>query len=112
MAGLPAGGFLERGCSTPLAGGPPRVVVASPKQDYHPFFSPLGDWVYYQPDHKNLARVPGPARNWKTAEPQKIALYPESGGLFLEDPQISRDGKHLLYSHGNITGNIWILRQH
>src|SRR5262245_31741185 len=31
--------------------------------------------------------------------------------LFVEDPQISRDGKQLLYSRGRITGDIWILRR-
>jgi serine/threonine protein kinase len=97
--------------ATLIAGGPPRVVVASPKQDYHPFFSPRGDWMYFQPDHKNVYRVPGPAQDWKHADPQKITTFPESAGLFLEDPQLSADGKHLLYSRGKTTGNIWVLRQ-
>ena len=93
-----------------LAGGAPRVVAATPRQDFHPFFSPSGRWVYFQPDHKNLYRVPGPAQDWKSAEPVKITDFPESG-LFLEDPQISRDGKQFLYSRGKITGDIWILRR-
>jgi Tol biopolymer transport system component len=93
-----------------LDGGQPRVVASTPRQDYHPFFSPSGRWVYFQPDHKNLYRVPGPAQDWKQADPVKITDFPESG-LFLEDPQISRDGKQLLYSRGKITGDIWILRR-
>jgi Tol biopolymer transport system component len=93
-----------------LDGGKPRVVVSTARQDYHPFFSPSGRWVYFQPDHKNLYRVPGPAQDWKPAEPVKITDLPESG-LFLEDPQISRDGRQLLYSRGKITGDIWILRR-
>ena len=36
--------------------------------------------------------------------------FPESG-LFLEDPQISRDGKQLLYARGKIIGDIWILKR-
>jgi Tol biopolymer transport system component len=91
-----------------LNGGQPRVVVATPRQDFHPFFSPSGRWVYFQPDHKNLYRVPGPAQNWQRAEPVKITDFPESE-RFIEDPQISRDGKQLLYSRGRITGDIWIL---
>jgi len=93
-----------------LDGGGPRVVAATPRQDYHPFFSPSGRWVYFQPDHKNIYRVPGPAQDWKTANPVKITDFQESG-LFLEDPQISRDGKQFLYSRGKITGDIWILRR-
>jgi eukaryotic-like serine/threonine-protein kinase len=93
-----------------LDGGEPRVVASTPRQDYHPFFSPTGRWVYFQPDHKNLYRVPGPAQDWKPADPVKITDFSESG-LFLEDPQISRDGKQLLYSRGKITGDIWVLRR-
>jgi Tol biopolymer transport system component len=91
-----------------MDGGQPRAVVSTRRQDFHPFFSPSGRWVYFQPDHKNLYRVPGPAQNWQRADPVKITDFPESG-LFLEDPQISRDGKQLLYSRGRITGDIWIL---
>jgi eukaryotic-like serine/threonine-protein kinase len=94
-----------------LATGAIRTAASSPQQDYHPFFSPSGRWVYFQPDHKNLYRVPGPAQDWKQAEPAKITDFPEGAGLFLEDPQISRDGKQFLYSRGHITADIWILRR-
>jgi len=83
--------------------------VATPHQDYHPFVSPSGRWLYFQPDHKNLYRVPGPAQHWRPAEPEKVTTFPESG-LFLEDFQISRDGRWLLYSRGHITGDIWIMK--
>ena len=92
----------------PSAGGTARTVVATPHQDYHPFVSPTGKWLYFQLDHKNIYRVPGPAQDWRQAEPEKITTFPESG-LFLEDPQISRDGRQLLYSRGRITGDIWLL---
>ena len=84
-------------------GGQPRVVASTPRQDFHPFFSPSGRWVYFQPDHKNLYRVPGPGQDWKPADPAKMTDFPESG-LFLEDPQISRDGKQLLYARGKDHG--------
>lgn len=93
----------------PIDGGETRSVVATPHQDYHPSVSPSGRWVYFQLDHKNLYRVPGPAQNWRAAEPEKITNFPESG-LFLEDPQISRDGRQLLYSHGHVTGDIWLMK--
>jgi Tol biopolymer transport system component len=92
----------------PVDGGDARIVVATPHQDYHPFVSPSGKWLYFQLDHKNIYRVPGPAQDWRKAEPEKVTNFLESG-LFLEDPQISRDGRQLLYSHGRITADIWIM---
>jgi Tol biopolymer transport system component len=92
----------------PVGGGESRAVVATPHYDYHPIFSPSGRWLYFGPDHKNIYRVPGPAQDWRQAEPEKVTNFPESG-LFLEDPQISRDGRQLIYSHGRITGDIWIM---
>jgi Tol biopolymer transport system component len=92
----------------PVEGGESRVVVGTPHQDYHPFVSPSGRWLYFQLDHKNIYRVPGPAQDWRQSEPEKITNFPESG-LFLEDPQLSRDGRRLLYSRGRITGDVWIM---
>ena len=77
----------------PIEGGESRKIVATPRQDYHPFFSPTGKWLYFEPDHKNVFRVPGPAQGWRAAEPEKVTDYPESG-LFLDDPQLSADGRH------------------
>jgi serine/threonine protein kinase len=94
--------------AVPVEGGEPRVVVATTHQDYHPFVSPSGKWLYFQLDHKNIYRVPGPAQDWRKAEPEKVTSFPESG-LFIEDPQLSFDGRMLLYSHGRITGDIWIM---
>lgn len=96
-----------RGVQT--SGGPSRAIVETPREDYHPFVSPTGKWLYFQPDHKNLYRVPGPAQGWQQAEPEKVTNFAESG-LFLEDPQISRDGRWLLYSRARITGDIWIMK--
>jgi len=68
-----------------------------------------GAWLYFQLDHKNLYRAPGPARSWQKAGPEKVTNFPESG-LFVEDFQISRDGRQLLYSRGRIAGDIWIMK--
>ena len=94
--------------AVPLTGGESRFVVATSHQDYHPFVSPSGKWLYFQLDHKNIYRVPGPTQDWRKAEPEKVTDFPESG-LFLEDPQISRDGRKLLYSKGRITADIWMM---
>ena len=71
-------------------------------------FSPSGKWLYFQLDHKNVYRVPGPAQNWRKAEPEKITNFAESG-LFLEDPQISHDGRKLIFSRRRTTGDIWLM---
>ena len=89
-------------------GGPSRVVVATPSEDYHPSFSPSGRWLYFQPDHKNLARIPGPAQNWREAKPETVTHFPESG-LLVEDFQPSRDGHQLAYARGRMTADVWIL---
>lgn len=93
---------------TQLVGGESRVVVATPHNDFHPFVSFNGRWLYFQLDHKNIYRVPGPAQDWQKSVPEKVTNYPESN-LFLEDPQLSRDGRQLLLARGRVTGEIWIL---
>ncbi len=94
--------------AVPFEGGESRPVVATPHQDYHPIFSPSGKWLYFHLDHKNLYRVPGPAQGWRQTPPEKLTNFPESG-LMIEDPRISRDGKLLLYGHGRLTADIWVM---
>ena len=92
----------------PVAGGTPRTIVTAPFEAYHPSFSPSGRWLYFQPDHKNLFRVPGPAQGWMSAAPEKVTDF--SGfDLYIEDPKISRDGTKLFYTRGRRTGDIFIL---
>ena len=95
--------------AVPVTGGTPRIVVASPREDYHPIFSPSGRWLYFLPDHKNLYRVPGPERQWKPEPPEKVTDFP-TAGLYLEDPRIGRDGKMLFYTRGRRTGDLYVLR--
>jgi Tol biopolymer transport system component len=95
--------------AVPVAGGTPRLVSTGPYEAYHPFFSPSGRWVYFQPSHKDLFRVPGPAQGWATAAPQQVTDF--SGfDLYIENPRISRDGSKLFYTRGRRTGDIFILR--
>jgi Tol biopolymer transport system component len=84
-------------------------VVETPAEELHPFFSPAGRWLYFQTDHKNLLRVPGPAQEWRRAAPEPVTRFPERG-LYLEEPQISRDGRTLFYARAQIAGDIWLLR--
>jgi Tol biopolymer transport system component len=86
-----------------------RVLVSDWHENGHPFFSHDGKWVYYQPDHKNLYRIPGPAVGWKAATPQQVTFFPESN-LYLEEPQISEDGKYLYYSRRSVSSDLWLGR--
>jgi Tol biopolymer transport system component len=94
-----------------IDGGPSRAVVATPHEDYHPSFSPSGRWLYFQPDHKNLVRVPGPAQEWRSTPPEQVTHFPESG-LLVEDIQPSPDGRQLAFARGRITADVWILNLH
>jgi serine/threonine protein kinase/Tol biopolymer transport system component len=95
--------------AVPIAGGAPRVVLPTGYDAFHPSFSPSGRWLYFQPNHKNLFRVPGPAQDWKSATLEKVTDF--SGvDLYIEDPKISSDGTKLFYTRGRRTGDIIILR--
>ncbi|MEO8435365.1 MAG: protein kinase [Pyrinomonadaceae bacterium] len=92
----------------PIEGGESRIVVDTRRQEFHPFVSPSGKWVYYTLDHGNIYRVPGPAQNWRKAQPEKVTNFPETG-LFLEDAHTSRDGHQLVYSRRRTTSDIWVM---
>jgi hypothetical protein len=92
----------------PVSGGSPQQVVDERYQAFHPSFSPSGRWLYFQPNHKNLFRVPGPAQDWKSADPEKVTDFSDID-LYIEDPKISRDGRKLFYTRGRRTGDILIL---
>jgi Tol biopolymer transport system component len=94
--------------AVPVAGGTPRPVPTGPYETYHPFFSPSGRWVYFQPGHKDLFRVPGPAQGWASAPPEKVTNF-TGFDLYIENPRISRDGSKLFYTRGRRTGDIFIL---
>ena len=95
--------------AVPTAGGEPRVVVAGREEDYHPSIAPSGRWLYYYPDHRNLYRVPGPAQGWQRGEPERITDWRLTSLSFIENPQLSRDGRQLAYSKGEITGDLWLM---
>jgi Tol biopolymer transport system component len=93
----------------PVEGGKVQPVLPPEFECFHPFFSPSGNWLYCQTNHRNIFRVPGPGQNWKSAAPQQVTGF--SGvDLYLEDPRISRDGKKLFFTRGRRTGDILILR--
>ena len=69
----------------------------------HAFFSPDGKWIYIQPSHRNIYRVPaggGPL--------EQVTRFPEAG-LFLEEPTISPDGRFLYYCRENGGSSLWLM---
>ncbi len=68
------------------------------------FYSPDGRWIYVQPSHKNICRMPA------TGGPlQRVTNFPESG-LFLEEPMLSPDGRWLAYCRSNGGSSLWLLK--
>jgi len=96
--------------AVPIAGGTPRAVVDQRYSAYHPFFSPSGRWLYFQQNHKNIFRVPGPAQDWRSSPAEKMTDF-SGNDLYIEDPKISRDGSKLFFTRGRTTGDLVILRQ-
>jgi serine/threonine protein kinase len=87
----------------PSGGGPEKMLTDGWERMYHPFFSPDGRWLYIQPSHRNIYRLPvdgGPL--------EMVTKFPESG-LFLEEPTISPDGKWLAYCRSNGGASLWLL---
>ena len=93
-----------------LPNGSPRLVVETPREAFHFFFSPSGRWLYVQANHKNVFRIPGPAQGWASAPPEKVTNF-SGADLYIEAPRISRDGTRLFYTRGRRTGDIVILRR-
>ncbi len=91
-----------------IPGGEGRWLVTDEKEDYHPSFSPSGKWVYFQKDHRNLWRIPGPEQGWRQAPAQQVTFMNEPG-LFFEDPQVCADGKRLFYSKVQTLADVWIV---
>ena len=85
----------------PAAGGPMQQLTTGFERMRHPFFSPDGKWIYVQPSHRNICRV---RAEGGPLEP--VTRFPE-GGLFLEEPTISPDGRYLYYCRENGGSSLW-----
>lgn len=69
----------------------------------HLFYSPNGRWLYVQPSHRNIQRIPADG-----GVPTAVTRFPEHG-LFLEEPDISPDGRWLVYNRGKGGSSLWLL---
>jgi len=87
----------------PASGGPAEPLTAGFERMRHTFFSPDGRWIYVQPSHRNLHRLPVDG-----GELRPVTRFPESG-LFLEEPTLSPDGRHLAYCRSNGGSSLWLM---
>ena len=88
---MPSGG----GSAEPLTAGYGRILHFAYSQD--------GRWIYLQPSHQNVFRIPasgGPL--------QAVTRFPESG-LYLDEPMIAPDLRSLIYSRNNGGSSLWLL---
>ena len=69
----------------------------------HAIYSPDGRFIYIQPSHRNIYRIPA---SGGPLEP--VTRFPESG-LFLEEPALSPDGRSLAYCRSNGGSSLWLL---
>jgi len=85
-------------------GGEEKVLTPGSERMRHLFYSPDGLWIYVQPSHRNIYRLPaagGPI--------ERVTNFAEPG-LFIEEPTISPDGRYLVYSRSSGGASLWLLR--
>jgi len=88
---------------SPAQGGEEQRLTTGYDRIRHLSYSRDGRWIYLQPNHLNIYRMPaggGPL--------QQVTKFPE-GGLFLEEPKLSPDGRWLVYCHNNGGSSLWLL---
>jgi serine/threonine protein kinase/Tol biopolymer transport system component len=98
----PASTTGQQAWRIPSGGGQEEPLTTTPERIRHQSYSPDGGWLYVQPSHGNIYRVPadgGPM--------QQVTHFPES--VFLEEPRLSPDGRHLVYNRGRGGSSLWML---
>jgi len=88
---------------TGIDGGPMQQLTTGYERMRHPFYSPDGKWIYIQPSHRNIYRVPA-----EGGRLEQVTKFPDAG-LFLEEPTISPDGHYLYYCRGSGGSSLWLL---
>jgi Tol biopolymer transport system component len=83
------------GAEVPLTDGVDRIR--------HCFYSPDSRWLYVQPNHRNIYRMPadGGLR-------QPVTRFADTSSLFIEEPTIAPDGRHLVYARDRGGSSLWM----
>lgn len=97
------GSIGQQAWRIPSAGGQEEALTNTAERIRHLSYSPDGAWLYLQPSHRNIHRVPA-----NGGALQRVTNFPESG-LFLEEPTLSPDGRYLAYSRGHGGSSLWML---
>ncbi|HXI01706.1 MAG TPA: hypothetical protein VNI57_00890, partial [Candidatus Saccharimonadales bacterium] len=79
----------------PAAGGEPERLTTGEDRIRHASISPDSRYVYFQPNHQNIYRIPITG-----GEVEQVTHFDPSG-LFIEEPRLSPDGKILVYSRSH-----------
>ena len=87
----------------PATGGKEERLTSGFERMLHFFYSPDGRWLYVQPSHRNIHRMPSDGGSL-----QPVTRFPESG-LFIEEPTISPDGRYLAYNRSHGGSTLWML---
>ena len=85
------------------AGGTEERLTDGVDRIRHSFYSPDSRWLYVQPNHRNIYRMPadgGPR--------QPVTRFPETSSLFIEEPTITPDGRHLVYARDRGGSSLWM----
>jgi len=88
----------------PADGGHAKPFTKGDDRVRHMFYSPDGRWLYFQPNHLNIYRMPA------DGGPVQQVMHFQESGLFLEEPTISPDGRYLVYCRSNGGSSLWVLR--
>ena len=88
----------------PAGGGAEERLTTGDEGIRHAWYSSDGRWLYLQPSHRNIDRIPASG-----GQVQPVTNLPEAG-LFMEEPTISPDGRYLYYCRSNGGSSIWRMR--
>lgn len=86
----------------PAAGGKEEILASSSERLRHQFYSPDGRFIYVQKSHLNVYRMPA------AGGPLAAVTQFAEARLFLEEPTISPDGRHLVYCRSNGGSSLWL----
>jgi serine/threonine protein kinase len=92
----------------PSSGGRARPLVRGPGMDGHPSFGASGRWLYFQVDHRDFYRIPGPAQGWRPAPPERMTSFPASGA-YVEEPMVAADERRIVYARVETAADLWIV---
>jgi len=89
----------------PSAGGTPRQLTSGDNEDSHPAWSADSRLIYFVRNHHDIYAVP------RTGGEAKPVTHYRSFSITLDYPAVSGDGKKLLFTRDDKTGDIYLLDQ-